>query len=109
MSPDKVRHDDFTSQAPTRSPPHEEPLGQLVGLVAPPLPPLAGEPPLPVLPPLLVVPPELPPLLVVPPELPPLPVVPPEPESELEPRQPIAAVIQARAARLASPNSTFRM
>ena len=99
MSPDKARHDEVTFQVPTRLPPQEEPLGQLLVLVAPPLPPLAGEPPLPV----------LPPLPVVPPEPPPLPIVPPEPELELEPVQPLAAMIQTRAVTLASPSNPFRM
>ena len=89
MLPDKLRHDDVnTFQVPTTSPPQGDPLGQLGGwLVLPELPPLAGEPPLPPLPPdwlppePLLFPPE--PLFVVVPPEPPLP-----PEVEVEHAEP---------------------
>jgi hypothetical protein len=129
QSPVTFKHDDVTFQVPTKLPPQVAPLVQLVGgVVPPPFPPLAGAPPLPVVPPLLTPPeppPELPPLLVVPPPpVPPAPPLafpplagiaappfdePPLPESVLELPQPLIAIIKARAAAPRVPMSPFRM
>jgi hypothetical protein len=128
MSPVKARHEDSTFQVPTRLPPQSGPFEQEPELDELELPPLEVVPPAPA-PPLLLLlcvlePPlepavELPALLDEldpPPELPALPLVllavpplPPSPPLEVEPPQPMPAMIEARANALRSPMGVFFM